>query len=103
MPGFSPKIVPRTGVEPVIPALKGRCPGPLDERGAKMCHFDHRGIVLYCWCFVKKVFKRILRSGGIIYPHTGVGAMAFVPGTSSRTLQRAGMIYGQSSSSKVMK
>src|SRR5437868_12319765 len=27
------KIVPRTGVEPVISALKGRRPWPLDERG----------------------------------------------------------------------
>lgn len=31
--GFFTKIVPRTGFEPVIPALKGRCPRPLDERG----------------------------------------------------------------------
>lgn len=27
-------MVPRTGFEPVISALKGRCPRPLDERGA---------------------------------------------------------------------
>ena len=27
-------IVPRTGFEPVIFALKGRCPRPLDERGS---------------------------------------------------------------------
>ena len=30
--GFK-KQVPRTGFEPVISALKGRCPRPLDERG----------------------------------------------------------------------
>ncbi len=34
VPGFSEKIVPRTGFEPVIFALKGRCPRPLDERGS---------------------------------------------------------------------
>src|SRR5689334_22325144 len=27
-------MVPRTGFEPVVSALRGRCPGPLDERGA---------------------------------------------------------------------
>lgn len=27
-----PLIVARTGFEPVIPALRGRCPKPLDER-----------------------------------------------------------------------
>jgi hypothetical protein len=27
------EIIPRTGFEPVISALKGRCPRPLDERG----------------------------------------------------------------------
>ena len=32
--GLFVEIVPRTGFEPVIPALKGRCPRPLDERGA---------------------------------------------------------------------
>ena len=26
-------LVPRTGFEPVISALRGRCPEPLDERG----------------------------------------------------------------------
>jgi hypothetical protein len=31
--GLFAEIVPRTGFEPVIPALKGRCPRPLDERG----------------------------------------------------------------------
>src|SRR6266581_4985221 len=30
---FLQEIVPRTGVEPVISALKGRRPRPLDERG----------------------------------------------------------------------
>ena len=30
------EIVPRTGVEPVISALKGRRPWPLDERGLYM-------------------------------------------------------------------
>ena len=28
--------VPRRGVEPLIPWLKTRCPGPLDERGSKL-------------------------------------------------------------------
>ena len=27
-------VVPRIGFEPMISALRGRCPGPLDERGA---------------------------------------------------------------------
>src|SRR3979490_174256 len=27
-------LVPRIGFEPMISALRGRCPGPLDERGA---------------------------------------------------------------------
>src|SRR6266550_1585632 len=27
-------VVPHTGFEPVISALRGRCPGPLDECGA---------------------------------------------------------------------
>jgi hypothetical protein len=48
------EIVPRTGVEPVISALKGRRPWPLDERGV---HVTGR-IVRYCWCFVKQ------KSGG---------------------------------------
>ncbi len=49
MPGFS-KIVPRTGVEPVISALKGRRPRPLDERGIRVTG----RIVLYCWGLVKE-------------------------------------------------
>src|SRR5262245_10535570 len=28
------RLVPHTGFEPVISALRGRCPGPLDECGA---------------------------------------------------------------------
>ena len=47
---FLHQIVPRTGVEPVISALKGRRPWPLDERGV---HVTDR-IVLYCRCFVKE-------------------------------------------------
>src|SRR5256885_694968 len=30
-------VVPRTGFEPVISALRGRCPRPLDDRG-KPCY-----------------------------------------------------------------
>lgn len=26
------RLVPRTGFEPVVSSLRGRCPGPLDER-----------------------------------------------------------------------
>ena len=44
------EIVPRTGVEPVISALKGRRPWPLDERGVQVTS----RIVRYCWCFVKQ-------------------------------------------------
>ena len=31
--GSGMKLVPHTGFEPVISALRGRCPGPLDECG----------------------------------------------------------------------
>ena len=47
---FLHQIVPRTGVEPVISALKGRRPWPLDERGV---HVTGR-IVRYCSRFVKE-------------------------------------------------
>ena len=43
------EIVPRTGVEPVISALKGRRPRPLDERGT----------------------SRLLCANDIIVPHHG--------------------------------
>ncbi len=56
MPGSSTQIVPRTGVEPVISALKGRRPWPLDERGV---HVTGR-IVLYCWCFVKEKSEALI-------------------------------------------
>src|SRR5258708_18736744 len=32
--GLRAVLVPRIGFEPMISALRGRCPGPLDERGA---------------------------------------------------------------------
>ena len=42
------EIVPRTGVEPVISALKGRRPWPLDERGVRAgCLYTGLLIVLY--------------------------------------------------------
>ena len=41
-----PKIVPRTGVEPVISALKGRRPGPLDERGMSVRSYFCSGVMI---------------------------------------------------------
>ena len=38
------RLVARTGVEPVIPALRGRCPKPLDERACLNCL-----LVVGCW------------------------------------------------------
>ncbi len=47
-------MVPRTGFEPVIFALKGRCPGPLDERGLHAAFVAAVRLYLTAWCFVKK-------------------------------------------------
>ncbi len=33
LPDIVVRVVPHTGFEPVISALRGRCPGPLDECG----------------------------------------------------------------------
>ena len=38
----SGRLVPHTGFEPVISALRGRCPGPLDECGAAIAAGDER-------------------------------------------------------------
>jgi hypothetical protein len=35
-------LVPHTGFEPVISALRGRCPGPLDECGPVGARRDRR-------------------------------------------------------------
>ena len=52
---LSQKIVPRMGFEPMISALKGRRPRPLDERGM-LYLFSNTQIVLHLDATVKQIF-----------------------------------------------
>ncbi len=63
------EIVPRTGVEPVISALKGRRPWPLDERGVQITG----RIVRYCWCFVKQKSEVQYKWQLVVYCKKGYG------------------------------
>ena len=76
-------LVPHIGFEPMISALRGRCPGPLDECGAVQ---RRRG-------YHDRLPDRLLRAqviGVACYPVVVGQELELVPGDVVRLLQRVG-------------
>ena len=54
---LSDKIVPRMGVEPMISALKGRRPRPLDERGVHVTGSDCTLLLVLCQAKIAAIWQ----------------------------------------------